>query len=153
MFADIFCWLTKTLRKVGRLFNDTRSIVVGRLCRLTISADFCRWCIMGFKTWPCLGAILLCALVWHFQYRVVIFPCPSNDRASSTNCRMTNYELLRWLVKRRHVTLSIIKYSPRHGRPTDIVHCLTVTWHSLDIDLFYRDVSIHPFTWSSPDER
>jgi len=40
-----------------------------------------------------------CALVWHVQPRVVIFPCPTHLRPSSVNCRLTNYELLRWLVE------------------------------------------------------
>ena len=55
------------------------------------------------------------ALVWHVQPRVVIFPCRTHYRPSSVNCRtiymstrgvmynstcrLTKYELLRWLVE------------------------------------------------------
>jgi len=48
-----------------------------------------------------------CALMRHFQ--------PQVRRFIILDCRMTNYELLRWLVKTPSVTLSIIICSPLHG--------------------------------------
>jgi len=82
----VYCWFSRVGRTAQCIYGWRLLVYCFKIIlpfSLLVIQDSCSWSYdKTYDTQLFVG----CARVWHFQPRVVIFPCPSHYRASSVKC-------------------------------------------------------------------